>query len=556
LIQTPTDALTVLRDFEENPVRAGRELRSALRTDGGAFLSALLNETVFAGNDRGFRFAIDLLVSSDMVIPAIATPSSTSFVQALRLTRYMLEADGNFLNALLTALMTRQDLADPACTVRVLDLISECATHLANWRSLIRIHSDGDAEIKARCAALLARYRFRDEDGLERFRRSDPRIRANIIQTLWGVSQDQANAILQVAVQDEDNRVAGNACLALYNSGDTRALLHLAEMLSSPDPKKKVTAAWVIGQCRDGRFASRLLEALRGDLPALRKRSITSLAKLEAIPSAGAASAPNSSSDLDLCFVSAPANPTDAGFDLWLHVAGPGGEQVPHLRPVDFFVWSGAQPPRPGEEFLFDYTVEESAYTSAAVRIVYPAGSKQFERALAASLEQKPAEQCWALSSYGKAAAPSTPAPETRFETDKTALTNLLETGPVLSSGPMEAVTKILAPESALDEQHLVLLLDGSSLELEPVRALCEAQKNRLHCWHLTQNTTQNAGPAGVFRTEEQSAAIWPRFVASIAARYTLHTSVIPAAVALRNAAMKPARFSARAELLKVGPNA
>jgi hypothetical protein len=562
LIQTPTDALTVLRGFEDNPVRAGRELRSALRTDGSAFLAALLNETVFAGNDRGFRFAIDLLVSSDMVIPAIATPSSTTFVQALRLTRYMLEADGNFLNTLLTALMTRQDLADPACTVRVLDLVSECATHLANWRSLIRIHSEGDAEIKARCAALLARYRFRDEAGIERFRRSDPRIRANIIQTLWGVSQDQANAILEVAVQDEDNRVAGNACLALYNSGDTRALVHLAEMLSSPEPKKRITAAWVIGQCRDGRFAGRLLEALRGDLPALRKRSITSLAKLEAIPPPGAASG-----DLDLCFVSSPANPPDAGFELWLHVTGPGGEPLPHLRPVDFFVWSGAQPPRAGEEFLFDYTVEESAQTSAAaVRIVYPAGSERFERALAASLAQKPAEQCWTLSSYGKAPAKSAPATDTRLETDAAALAALLESGPALSADPMEAVKKALAPESALADQHLIILLDGSAVEPESLRALCEAQKNRLHCWHLIENSTQNTGPAAVFRTEEQSAAIWPRFMASIAARYTLRTSGIPAAVALRNAAVKPARFSPRAELhlvmrsvtdnLKGGPNA
>ena len=560
MIQTPTDALTVLRDFEDNPTRAGRELRSAFRTDGSAFLAALLNETVFAGNDRGFRFAIDLLVSSDMVIPAIATPSSTTFVQALRLTRYMLETDGNFLNTLLTALMTRQDLADPACTVRVLDLVSECATHLANWRSLVRIHSDGDAEIKARCAALLARYRFRDEAGIERFRRSDPRIRANIIQTLWGVSQDEANAILEVAVQDEDNRVAGNACLALYNSGDTRALVHLAEMLGDPEPRKRITAAWVIGQCRDGRFASRLLEALRGDLPALRKRSITSLAKLEAIPAA-AASAP-SDGDPDLCFVSSPANPPDSGFEIWLHVAGPGGEPVPHLRPVDFFVWSGAQPPRAGEEFLFDYTVEESARTSAAaVRIVYPAGSERFERALAASLAQKPAEQCWAMSSYGKAVK-SAPATDIRFEADKTALASLLENGAALSSDPMEAVKKALAPESALDEQHLIILLDGSAVEPESLRALCEAQKNRLHCWHLTQN----AGTAVIFRTEEQSAAIWPRFIASITARYTLRTSGIPAAVALRNATVKPARFSPRAELLMVtrsvtdklkgGPNA
>jgi hypothetical protein len=444
----------------------------------------------------------------------------------------------------------------------VLDLVSECATHLANWRSLIRIHADGDTGIKARCAALLARYRFRDEAGIERFRRSDPRIRANIIETLWNEPQDRASAILEVAAQDEDNRVAGNACLALYHSGDTRALARLAEMLRSPEPRKRITAAWVIGECRDGRFARPLLEALHGELAALRKHSVASLARLEAITSEQV-SVPDTPGTPDLCFVSAPANAMGAGFEVWLHAADAGGEPVPRLRPIDFFIWSAAPAPRGGEEFLFDYTVEESVQSSAAaLRIVYPASSERFERGLAASLAQKPAEQRWAVSSFGKAAAKSAPATESRFEADAAALAALLESGPVLSVNPIEAVEKALVPESALDEQHLVLLLDGSSLDLEPVRALCEAKKNRLHCWHLTQT----ADPGALFRTEDQTAAIWPRFLASLAARYTLRTRVIPTAVALRDASVKPARFSPRADLLmatrsvtddlKGGPNA
>jgi len=552
MTQTPKDALSVLRDFNENPVRAGRELRSALRSDCGAFLAALLNETVFDGNDRGFRYAVNLLLNSDVVIPAIANPSATSFVQALRLTRYILDIDSNFINALLTALLTWQDLADPVCTLRVLDLVSECATHLANWRSLIRIHADGDAQVKSRCAALLARYRFGDEAGLERFRRSDPRVRANIIQTLWDVDQDKANAVLEVAVQDEDSRVAGNACLALYNSGDTRALVRLAEMIESPEPRNRITAAWAIGQCRDGRFASRLLDALRGELPALRKRSLASLARLEPIPAAGLSS--GNPDDLDLCFVSAPCSLSGNGYEVWLHVAGQGGELVPHLRPVDFFVWADPLPPREGEEFLLHYSVEESAQASVAVRIVYPAGCNLLERALTASLAEKPPAQFWALSTYGKAPAKPAPAADPELETDAAALSNLLESGPVVSSDPTEAVRKALAPDSALDEQHLVLLLDDSPFDPEPVRELCEAKQIRLHCWRLSQHADKS-GPPGVFRNEEQSAAIWPRFVAALAARYTLYAGRVPIAVAVRNATIKPARFSGRAYLLKGGQN-
>lgn len=548
MTQPPVDVVAVLRDFDNNPVRAGHSLRTALRSNRGALLGALADEGVFNSQQEGLRFALNLLLGSDVAIYAIATPSVTSFVQALRLTRYLLELDGNFIATLVTALLIRDDLADPACALRVLDLVSECASHLANWRPLLQVHADGDNAVKARCAALLARRRFGDESGLEEFRKSKPRIRANIVQNFWHGDQDKANAILETALQDADNRVAGNACLALYNCGDTRALIRLAEMLESPDPRNKITAAWVIGRCRDARFASGLRRALRSDLPPLRKHALASLARLEPVQ-APAPGAPVSSDDLDLCFVSAPQAAPDAGYELWLHVARQEGELVTHLRPADFFVWASG-------EFLLDYSVRQTAQTpAAALRIVYPAGHALLEGAFAASLAKKPAEQCWAIGSYGRAPAKPSPAVDSRFEADGAALASLLESGPVVSADPMDGIKKVLIPESVLAEQHLVLLLDGSAIAVEPVRLLCEERKIRFHCWRLTSNTDEN-DPAAVFRTEEQSAAVWPRFVAAIAARYTLHAGRCPHAVAVRNATVKPARFSARVNLLKGGQNA
>jgi hypothetical protein len=141
------------------------------------------------------------------------------------------------------------------------------------------------------------------------------------------------------------------------------------------------------------------------------------------------------------------------------------------------------------------------------------------------------------------------------LETDAAALSALLESGSVVSSDPTEAVRRALAPDSALDEQHLVLLLVDSAFDPEPVRELCEAKQIRLHCWRLSQHPDK-AGPPGVFRTEEQSATIWPRFVAASAARYTLSAGRVPTAVTVRNATVKPARFSGRADLLKGGQNA
>ena len=73
----------------------------------------------------------------------------------------------------------------------------------------------------------------------DRLRSSEPRVRANIVETLWSDDREGARALLEVAIRDDDNRVAGNACLAFYNAGDTRSLTRLAEMIESPDLKEQ-----------------------------------------------------------------------------------------------------------------------------------------------------------------------------------------------------------------------------------------------------------------------------------------------------------------------------
>lgn len=55
---------------------------------------------------------------------------------------------------------------------------------------------------------------------MARLGESDPRVRANAIESLWGVDSPEARTLLSFATNDANNRVVGNALLGLYHLGN------------------------------------------------------------------------------------------------------------------------------------------------------------------------------------------------------------------------------------------------------------------------------------------------------------------------------------------------
>jgi len=83
----------------------------------------------------------------------------------------------------------------------------------------------------------------------------DPRVRANILESLHGVNSDSVNQMFWNNVADENNRVAGNAVLGLYLLGQTAAIPLIYEMRKHPEARFRNTAAWLMGRTGDPRFA-------------------------------------------------------------------------------------------------------------------------------------------------------------------------------------------------------------------------------------------------------------------------------------------------------------
>lgn len=93
---------------------------------------------------------------------------------------------------------------------------------------------------------------------------ADPRVRANIVESLWLEDQPIARVTFEEARRDLQPRVRACGLLGLYRLGDARALLALKEMAESPQLMSRAVARNAMELLQEPRFES-LLAKLRAE---------------------------------------------------------------------------------------------------------------------------------------------------------------------------------------------------------------------------------------------------------------------------------------------------
>jgi hypothetical protein len=513
---SPNRLENAIQGFAKDPTRNGKLLREALETDPGTFVrlvvASVTNSDQPDAAGRGVRYALMLLGKHDLLIPVIAKPGSTSLAESLSLTRLMLAIDPAFLNTLVDGLFLRPELRDTDCAIRILDLVAECPSNVANWRVISRLYDRPDPRVRSKCATLLAKFRYDEQALAARFDDAEPRVRANLVEALWASDRVKGASILRRALADTNNRVAGNACLAMYNSGEVLALSELSRLLESPFPEFRVTAAWVMGKTRDPRFRTRLVEASRSNLPELRTTAVRSLGELDDI--AIAVDPP-----LDLAIAAIPGATDPA--EVWIRVLNRTGNFQPNLRPLDFFLYEDAQP-------VLDYSVTEVHETAAInLRIAWPSSIPALINSLSRELPAKPRSHEWAISVYGSQVTSGQQLDSPEMTADPVQLNKNIARPPGTPTLGRTIRSLLRLPERP-GCGHLLVLVDGpDSNDINPAALAGECVRRgiRLHLWR-----TSTPGPdTGLWATSgvpiivlDDPAAAWPTFMAGLSNRYAL----------------------------------
>ena len=515
----------MIEQFARDPVRVGKAMRDALNEDAGGFAEAVARAPNPSAADRGFRYALILLRDSGLLVPMLASPATTSFAQALKIVRVAIESDRNFANSMLDALVGRSELQSGESVLRILDLVAQCPEHVSSWRRVSRLSDHGDSRVRSKCSSLLARFNFHERRVVTSFEEAEPRERANLLEALWDANPARTAGVVEQALTDSNNRVAGNACLALYRAGNPRALSSLADMLHGEAREFRVTAAWVMGQLRDRRFAGLLRKAAGSDDLVLRRTAIRALTHLDRTVNCGIAEG------VQAVFVSAPAGP--AGDEIWISVQDADGRFIKGMAAVDFYLSDGEENP------VLDYSVEEVAVTGGvSLRVCWPAANRECREAAASGLSASPPGWEWAVEAYDPLAVQTGEASvKSGFAIEPEAINARLNCAEWSSRNAAESCGNLLALVSSARQQHLIVLVDEENAgngEMEAVRNQAAMRGIRLHTWLL-------AGAGDVAALNSQ----WSRFAAALTAGYVMRVAGIqPDRLAIRQTGEGSPKFS------------
>jgi hypothetical protein len=166
--------------------------------------------------------------------------------------------------------------------LEILDRISDCSRVQL---TLLRLSGSPDPRVQSKAAILLGRGTLNVKLIGVQLMSPDARVRANAIESAWSIKD--LKLVLRKALADPDNRVVGNAFLALYNLGDTEIFPDLIKMAHHESEAFQITALWVMGKTEDARFGDTLRSFVQTAKGKVRWMALRSLAQLKRASGAG-----------------------------------------------------------------------------------------------------------------------------------------------------------------------------------------------------------------------------------------------------------------------------
>ena len=247
------------------------------------------------------HFLLEKIWRNDCLLDALCDPKLFETYAAVGIAQQMMERYRNLDTRLVNELVALPDVSasKDLRIERCLEILDAVSPGRRIIMPLMQLMNSENQRVRSKVARILGRR----VDNLAWTRKFlgevDDRTRANIIESLWGNDSAGIREVLWQAVQDSNNRVQGNAILALYRLGVAGVLPAIRAMAESETTSCRATAAWVMGATGDPRFRE-FVKTLRQDAEArVRAAALGALVQLN--KPAGAEGQPNPEPSIWFC---------------------------------------------------------------------------------------------------------------------------------------------------------------------------------------------------------------------------------------------------------------
>ena len=401
----------LVRNFEADAATSRQQIRDLLANDRELFYATSIEILKTSEDSRGVQYLVALLVANGMLLQALSDPG-LSREEALSVGRAARRVDSTIDVSLARSLADNAvgysavHIADPA---RLMDILCEIADATHIMPSLMRMMRHPNAYLRSKAVKMIGRGNQSARWVMGRLSESDPRIRANAIESLWGVHTAEARALLNFAASDANHRVVGNALLGLYYLGEASVLADVVKLTGHESALVRSSAAWVMGESGDPRFTDALRCLLSEPDATVRKCAFTALAQLRA-----ANAQPPMGEQWHVAGRMLGGETLKGLRRLMLSVAAEDMREPPKVAPLQFMLSEGGQ-------YIVSYKLTERPQPdSMSVVFVIPrsreaAGGAFFDGVLSCLKWKRPSD-LWSLLPYietgdGEAPPPRDPEP-------------------------------------------------------------------------------------------------------------------------------------------------
>jgi len=229
-----------------------------------------------------------LLLQLPTLFTQLSNPANFTRDQATTLARRLMLVDSaldiRFARQLPARNGNVKDTLEGAAAERALDILDEISprnrlvpvlSHLTRHPNQ-KIASKATLIIGKRVSGVAFAIRLMAEE-------TDPRVRANALEAVWGNDSGPVKELFWKHVDDSYHRVAGNAIVGLYLAGEEKVNAVVSKLALDPRQEFRMMAAWTMGRIGNTDFVPTLTPLLKDQDPAVRRAALRSLQNIRNI---------------------------------------------------------------------------------------------------------------------------------------------------------------------------------------------------------------------------------------------------------------------------------
>jgi hypothetical protein len=273
-----------MAEFATNPLSA-RLIRRMASQIPDLFLVAAIKYLESPDESPAHKLLTNMMLRHHSVYEEVAHPARGSLDRSIQLFRRCWKVDPSFDVKLARKLPDRNGLNHSEAfhgprASRLLEVLDETSQGRRLVPVIGHLIDSADPRIAAK-ATLFIGKRIQSADWAARqLTRSDPQVRANAVESIWGLKSPTAQTLLEGCVKDISSDVAGNALVGLHMLGKPGIVEQINEMANGATYGTRSSAARAMGKIGDSAFADPLTELLRDDHPEVRSTALRSLLQI------------------------------------------------------------------------------------------------------------------------------------------------------------------------------------------------------------------------------------------------------------------------------------